>query len=210
MPSTAQTERDARAGKNLRAAPYDFRFGPQTWKEEDWPRLRALIEHTSAINNNSKGTPTHLVEFSTFILINLLMGCVECEYHTTVACVSESMGGPYFLGFLNQQTQAWKDRFIHSYTSIDGAFGGSSSALSTLISSTGPTLCSLSVFFHFFFLCTFLTTSRGAGCVVHDQASGATCSTTRRPSRPSPKRGPPSCGCCPWPRYPNATPSFSP
>lgn len=95
-------------GKNLRAAPYDFRFGPQTWKEEDWPRLRALIEHTSAINNNSK-----------------------------VACVSESMGGPYFLGFLNQQTPAWKDRFIHSYTSIDGAFGGSSSALSTLISSTG-------------------------------------------------------------------------
>jgi len=47
------------------------------------------------------------------------------------------MGGPYFLGFLNQQSQAWKDRFIHSYTSLDGAFGGSSSALSTLISSTG-------------------------------------------------------------------------
>jgi lysophospholipase-3 len=55
----------------------------------------------------------------------------------TVATVSLSMGGPYFLGFLNQQTQAWKDKYIHSFSSFDGAFGGSASASSALISTAG-------------------------------------------------------------------------
>jgi hypothetical protein len=48
------------------------------------------------------------------------------------------MGGPYFLGFLNQQTQGWKDKFLHSFISLDGAFGGSPSAASVLISTSGP------------------------------------------------------------------------
>lgn len=95
-------------GKSLRAAPYDWRFGPETWAAEDWPRLRRLIEETYALNNN-----------------------------TPVAAVSLSMGGPYFLGFLNQQTQGWKDKFLHSFISLDGAFGGSPSAASVLISTSG-------------------------------------------------------------------------
>jgi hypothetical protein len=45
------------AGKSLRAAPYDWRFGPETWAAEDWPRLRRLIEETYALNNNTPGTP---------------------------------------------------------------------------------------------------------------------------------------------------------
>lgn len=55
----------------------------------------------------------------------------------TVACVSLSMGGPYFLAFLNQQTQEWKDKYIHTYTSMDGAFGGSASATTFLVSTAG-------------------------------------------------------------------------
>jgi hypothetical protein len=46
------------AGNSLRAAPYDWRFGPETWAAEDWPRLRRLIEETYALNNNTPGTPT--------------------------------------------------------------------------------------------------------------------------------------------------------
>lgn len=44
------------------------------------------------------------------------------------------MGGPYFLAFLNQQSQAWKDKYIRAFISFDGAFGGSPSATSALIS----------------------------------------------------------------------------
>lgn len=47
------------------------------------------------------------------------------------------MGGPYFLGFLNQQSQAWKDKYIHSFVSFDGAFGGSPSAASALVALDG-------------------------------------------------------------------------
>lgn len=43
------------------------------------------------------------------------------------------MGSPYFVLFLEKMTQAWKDRYVHSFTSLSGAFGGSSFALSTLV-----------------------------------------------------------------------------
>lgn len=45
------------------------------------------------------------------------------------------MGGPYFVAFLNRQTQVWKDKYIHSFISIDGAFGGGLGAALSLISS---------------------------------------------------------------------------
>lgn len=59
-----------------------------------------------------------------------------------VACISLSMGGPYFLAFLGQQSQAWKDKYILSYTSLDGAFGGSPSAISALVSLNGTLILS--------------------------------------------------------------------
>lgn len=93
-------------GKNLRSAPYDWRLGPQNFLAYEWPRLRSLIEETYELNNNTK-----------------------------VACVSLSMGGLYFVAFLNQQSQEWKDKYIDSFISLDGAFGGSSSAVTALISS---------------------------------------------------------------------------
>jgi len=52
-----------------------------------------------------------------------------------VAAVSLSMGSPYFMLFLNQfVTQNWKDKFIHSFTSLSGPFGGSSFAISSVVS----------------------------------------------------------------------------
>jgi hypothetical protein len=36
--------------------------------------------------------------------------------------------------FLNKQTQDWKDKYIHSFTSLSGAFGGSIFAATALVS----------------------------------------------------------------------------
>jgi lysophospholipase-3 len=118
------------SGKNLRAAPYDWRFGPQTFAKVDWPCLRALIEDTYSTNNNSKGTAS----FSHTPPPFLAHQPTTWWSRAAVLAVSLSMGGPYFLGFLNQQTQAWKDKYLHSYVSLDGAFGGSPSATAALIS----------------------------------------------------------------------------
>ena len=67
-------------GKNLRAAPYDWRKGPLEWNRFEWPQLKRLIEETYEINGNMP-----------------------------VTFVSLSMGGPYFLSFLNNfVSQTWK------------------------------------------------------------------------------------------------------
>jgi lysophospholipase-3 len=125
-------------GKNLRGAPYDWRFGPETFAAQDWPRLRALFEETYALNNNSKGKTAHTHDRTRVTAHTALTAHTP---HTpekrAVAAVSLSMGGPYFLAFLNQQTQAWKDKYLHSFVSFDGAFGGSPSATSALISTSG-------------------------------------------------------------------------
>jgi lysophospholipase-3 len=130
-----------RAGKNLRAAPFDWRFGPETYAAVDWPRLRALIEETYTLNNNSKGTPHSSLCPRVCAIVWSKLTYTTTTHNgggdNTVAAVSLSMGGPYFLGFLNQQTQAWKDKYIHSFISFDGAFGGSASATSALISTSG-------------------------------------------------------------------------
>eukprot|EP01087_Luapelamoeba_hula_P006245 TRINITY_DN1631_c0_g2_i3.p1 TRINITY_DN1631_c0_g2~~TRINITY_DN1631_c0_g2_i3.p1 ORF type:complete len:432 (-),score=74.90 TRINITY_DN1631_c0_g2_i3:27-1322(-) len=94
---------------NLRGAPYDWRVSPADWMEYQYPRMKQLFEETYAANNN-----------------------------TAVAVASLSMGCPYFLNFLNRfVSQEWKDKYIHSWTAMDGAFGGSSSALAALLNPGG-------------------------------------------------------------------------
>lgn len=88
-------------GKNLRAAPFDWRRGPSEYMRSDFPRLKRLIEQTYEANNN-----------------------------TPIAFVSLSMGSTYLLAFFNKAvTQEWKDKYVHSFTSWSGAFGGSIQAL---------------------------------------------------------------------------------
>ena len=122
-------------GKNIRAAPFDWRRGPLEFIKYDFPRLKQLVEDTYAANDNMP-----------------------------IAFVSLSMGGPYFLSFLNNEvSQEWKvpcitislppppkpfaliesnysqffikDKYVHSYTSWDGAFGGSTESILGLTNS---------------------------------------------------------------------------
>jgi len=45
------------------------------------------------------------------------------------------MGSPYFMLFLNKYVnQDWKDKFIHSFTSLSGPFGGSTFAVTAVVS----------------------------------------------------------------------------
>lgn len=46
-----------------------------------------------------------------------------------VLLVAHSMGGPMTLVFLQQQTQAWKDKHIRALVTLSGAWGGSVKAL---------------------------------------------------------------------------------
>lgn len=46
-----------------------------------------------------------------------------------VLLIAHSMGGPLTLVFLQQQTQAWKDKHIRALVTLSGAWGGSVKAL---------------------------------------------------------------------------------
>ena len=74
-------------GKNIRAAPFDWRRGPLEFIKYDFPRLKQLVEDTYTANNN-----------------------------TPVAFVSLRMGGPYFLSFLNNAvSQEWKVKYLKGF-----------------------------------------------------------------------------------------------
>lgn len=49
--------------------------------------------------------------------------------NTPVLLVAHSMGGPMSLLFLQDQTQAWKDKYIRAMVTLSGAWGGSIKAL---------------------------------------------------------------------------------
>jgi len=93
------------SGTNMRGIPYDFRLPPDEHLHELFPAIKTLIEETYQINNNMK-----------------------------VHAVSHSMGGPIFVYFLNQMTQAWKDQYIASFIPIAGPWAGSSKALRSAVS----------------------------------------------------------------------------
>lgn len=82
-------------GKDIRAATFDWREGPDATNNQ-FPQIKQLIEETYAMANNQK-----------------------------VALVSLSMGGPRAARFLMSQPKSWKDKYISTYTSFSGAFGGS-------------------------------------------------------------------------------------
>jgi len=86
-------------GENIHGAPYDFRRAANEHAHY-FMRVRALIETTYANNGNTK-----------------------------VLLVSHSMGSIMMSYFLNQQTQAWKDKYIRSLISLAGVWGGTARAV---------------------------------------------------------------------------------
>lgn len=84
---------------SLRGAPYDFRKAPNELTDY-FVSMKTLVEDTFVKTNGQK-----------------------------VMFLTHSMGSPMTLYFLNQQTQAWKDKFVKSWISLAGCWAGTIKAL---------------------------------------------------------------------------------
>ena len=93
-----------RREKDLRGAPYDFRFAPHS-QSAYFTNLRALVEETFNANLN-----------------------------TPVTLVSHSMGGLFGLHFLQLQNQAWLEKFIHKFVPLNTPWTGAALQLNTYAS----------------------------------------------------------------------------
>ncbi|XP_013400988.1 group XV phospholipase A2-like [Lingula anatina] len=85
--------------QSVRGAPYDFRKAPNE-QADFFLKFKQLIEETFTMNNNSR-----------------------------VVLVGHSMGNMYTLYFLNHQPQQWKDKYIRSFVSLAGPWGGAAKTL---------------------------------------------------------------------------------
>lgn len=91
-------------GESVAAAPYDFRRTPRS-NRGYVARTARLVERLFAASGGRR-----------------------------VALVSHSLGSLVTLYLLNEQPQTWKDRYIHSWTSVAGVFAGTALELKVLAS----------------------------------------------------------------------------
>jgi len=93
-------------GMNLRAAPYDYRYAPNSSTGRTYMvRLRKLIEETYEINGDMP-----------------------------VNVICHSMGNLYMMEFLRSVDKKWKKKYIKRYVAVSGVFGGSVKSLRALMS----------------------------------------------------------------------------
>ncbi|KXJ27789.1 Group XV phospholipase A2 [Exaiptasia diaphana] len=86
-------------GITVRAAPYDFRYAPDSG-DVYFMKLKKLIEDTSKMNREKK-----------------------------VTLLTHSLGCPYTLAFLNRQTNHWKNTYIKQWIALSGIWGGAAPLL---------------------------------------------------------------------------------
>ena len=67
-------------------------------------------------------------------LKSLIENTYAMNYNRQVIMMGHSMGSNYALYFLNHQSQEWKDKYIKSFVSIAGPYGGSVKILKLLAS----------------------------------------------------------------------------
>lgn len=60
----------------------------------------------------------------------------EQNAQVKITFICHSMGCPIMSYFFNQQSQAWKDKYVHALISLGGAWGGAVKALKAFASGT--------------------------------------------------------------------------
>lgn len=93
-------------GVSLRAAPFDFRYAPNS-AQEYFENLKSLIEDTYVKNNK-----------------------------TSVILLSHSLGCPYTHHFLSKMSQDWKDTYIKVWITLAGAWAGAAKLMRIYASGT--------------------------------------------------------------------------
>ena len=104
-----------KANVTLHGAPYDFRRAANE-QQEYFTELRNLIQ---------KNYET----VRCFLVSNAIIFSKFKNNNTRVVLVAHSMGCTMSLYFLNQQTKAWKDKYIKSLVTLAGPWGGSAKSL---------------------------------------------------------------------------------
>ncbi|KAK2183869.1 hypothetical protein NP493_293g01023 [Ridgeia piscesae] len=80
--------------KTIVGAPYDFRYAPHS-QDDYYGRVRALIENTYIANED-----------------------------TRIVLIAHSMGGLFMHRFLRQQTDAWKNKYIEAFVTLNTPWSG--------------------------------------------------------------------------------------
>lgn len=83
-------------GKDIRGAPYDFRYSPDQIPDNYYNRLKQLIEESYILNGN-----------------------------TSITLVTHSYGGLIALYFISLQTKQWKKKYLKQWFPLAAPFGGS-------------------------------------------------------------------------------------
>jgi lysophospholipase-3 len=107
---------------SLRGAPYDFRKAPSK---------KFFFFFHSLLNSSYCLFKTILDELQDFF-VNM-KALVEDTFTQTngqkIVFITHSMGSPMTLYFLNRQTQEWKNKYIKTWISLAGCWGGTIKAL---------------------------------------------------------------------------------
>lgn len=113
---------------SLRGAPYDFRRAPSKVSFLMFSYCYGSLFRKSILHLFYNSCLDEHQEF--FVAFKSL---VEETYamngNMPVLLIAHSMGGPLTLVFLQQQTQAWKNKYIRALVTLSGAWGGSVKAL---------------------------------------------------------------------------------
>ena len=68
----------------------------------------------------------------------LIVDTYEINNGQKVVLIGHSMGNPYILYLLNKQTQAWKNKYIRSFISLAGPWGGAAKIMRLMASGENP------------------------------------------------------------------------
>jgi hypothetical protein len=142
------------SGTDLFGAPYDWRFAPDTLREQGYfDALKGLVEGAFAKSNGTRVTIIthsmvrpplvhhHRGSCSWGLTRRRVTGDGATEAASQAPSIAHMMGGvwgwqggPVALDFLNHMDASWKDQFLHAYVPISGPFAGAMSSLQAMIS----------------------------------------------------------------------------